>query len=361
MIQKRLPRLLLLCLLFLLLLIGCNTPEQKKEEVGPVWETITRSDSPLLDNKINDLSLDTEGKMWIATDSGANAYHSSSWYTYKDSLSYNNTSSGTGTNSVGRVVNSIASSSSGVIWFALKGGGLVRFNRYASTTAWKRYTQTTGISTNYVNTVGILYAYDQAWVGSISGVNQYIPSATIPEQGTWQTWDISTYLNTSYVKVIKVNASNNTVWFGTDKGLLSYDYNNWQQFTIATQYNATINAIALDANNTLWVGRPDGASKLNIRTSVWTHYNHDENTNNVMPRSVSVNAVATDMENKRWFGTSKGLLLLQDTTWTIFTHSSIEELPSDTIRALAYDRKGNLWIGTYKGIVVYNPNGTRLK
>jgi ligand-binding sensor domain-containing protein len=314
-----------------------------------------------MDNKINDLALDNEGKMWIATDSGANSYSANSWASYRDSLSYTN--NGQSGESVARVVNSISTGSNGAIWFGLKGGGLVRFNRNSTTKVWTRFTQTTGISYNYVNSVAINIAYNEAWVGTNLGVSRYIPDPNIADKGIWLSVDISGHVGTNKVMVVKSNVNDNSIWFATfDKGLLMYDNDiTWQAFPIPSQYDPHLTTIAFDANNTLWVGRPDGVSRLTTNTTVWKHYSYDENTNNVMPHQTAVYAIVSDLKNSRWFGTNKGLMLLQDTTWTIFNHSTTPDLPSDTIRALAYDSKGNLWIGTYNGIAVYNPNGTKLK
>ncbi|TAK56195.1 MAG: hypothetical protein EPO24_11440 [Bacteroidetes bacterium] len=355
--------------LFLFLTPGCDNAPTSGNDGGPIWVTFTRSSSPLLDNKINDLSSDAEGRMWVATDSGANAFDDGIWLSFRDSLSW--TVSGSSTSATSRVVSSI-SETGGKIWFATKGGGLVRFNRSSSTKVWYRFTESNGLGTRTINWVAGELVHGEVWAGTGVGAFRYVPSLTIPDEGTWVSFTQETSpLPSSNIKVVEVNINNNSVWFGTyDKGLVYFDGDDqWQTFTIPPQYDARITSIGFDANSRVWVGRDassnfstnSGVSVLHIPTSTWTHYSViDSNTNGIMPRG-PVNAVVTNLNDSRWFGTNRGLVLQKDTTWRIFNRSNTPELPSDTIRALAYDSRQNLWIGTQKGIVVYNPEGTRLK
>ncbi len=108
----------------------------------------------------------------------------------------------------------------------------------------------------------------------------------------------------------------------------------------------SIQSMAFDSRQYLWVGTQDGAAFFN--GTRWTVVD--------MPnRQISnyVNALCASSDGSVWFATDKaGLSRLKDGQWTTFTTDS--GLPDDTVRALAetrtIDGRTQLWAGTTKGL-----------
>ncbi|MBI4546580.1 MAG: hypothetical protein HY707_01265 [Ignavibacteriae bacterium] len=338
-----------------LLFFGCKENITEPEVLGPPWVVFSRSNSPLVDDHINWITSDTEGRIWLATDSGASSFLSGSWGTITDSL---------GSTSTGATrVTSITSRSDGSVWFGLFGGGVMRFNRNAPAHVWQRYTQSDGLAFNLVS--GITTELEgEVWTAHpVAGISRFIQSVTDPFQGQWIVYNSqnSNFPSNQFITAAH-NVNENSVWFGAVLGFVAIaSYNDvtanveWRILNLPN--NPRINSIAFDRSNTVWFGKDIGASSLNTSTTIWTDYT-PATTNGVMPNG-PVGAVATDLSSTRWFGTNEGLVQLRDTAWTKFTRST-SLLPSDTISTLYYDqRKGNLWIGTPFGVAVYNENGTR--
>ena len=332
---------------------------------GPAWVTVQRStQSNLLDNRINTLSVGVDGTIWIATDSGATTFSGGNWGFVKDSLRYTSFGSGGGT-SYSYKLNSIAHGMDGSIWFGLAGGGVKRYHPGSAFYVWRSY-NVPDIAFGTISAVSAdALLYGDVWVATpVAGISRYVPSLTLPDQGDWHTYTSTTtpQILTNQVKTTAHNDLNNSVWFGTYLGAISYNESDgWGNVVLPVDQGGVIVSIGFDNQNNVWFGKNAGASlgvtKYNRTSGDFTSYTHD-NTGGVLPDG-GVNVLTTDFRKIRWFGTSGGLARLDDTTWTAFNTGNRPELPSDTVTALTYDRKGNLWIGTANGIAVYNPDGTR--
>jgi ligand-binding sensor domain-containing protein len=335
------------------LLNGCSGEEVVPPEAGPVWVTFKRPETPqLIANKVNDLHADQSGRVWIATDSGANYYHRGTWGVIRDSLRYSNGST------VRYKVNAIESGKSATIWFGLDGGGVKRYREGSSRAVWTTYFSELTYPVIQSISADKLINGD-VWFATTFGVSRFIPSASDPEFGSWQSYVGPAYIPNNQVYASAIDFNDNNVWFGTQDGFCLYNdaITDWTTFALPPEYNYRINAIAFDLGGTAWLAKLVGVTSFNKKSGVWVHYTN-ENTGGRLPEG-SVNAVTTDLGTTRWFGTDHGLVKLSDTTWTTFTTATTPELPGDVVTAVTYDNLGNLWIGTTMGIAVYNPEGTR--
>jgi two-component system sensor histidine kinase ChiS len=320
---------------------------------GPPWVKFTSQNSGLLSNKVNTIAIDRDGKVWIGTEGGASGFLHSSWSSIVDSLAFPIFSSGGST--ISHEVNVIAVGRDKSLWFGLAGGGVRRYIPGGEAIApWHRYTSP-DIPLNTVSSIATLVDAEpgDVYVGAIGGgVTRFLPHTGQPELGDWHS-DINTYLPSSNVYAIRMNPYTNLPVVGTQGGAaVNYGAANWSY-----PEPTAVTAIACDLQNMIWMGRSNGVSNYNGRNGQLTQYTNT-NTGGKLPPG-PVHAVETNLQTTRWFGTDFGLVRLQDTTWTTFTHVQVPELPSDTITALVFDRGDNLWIGTPSGITVYNPNGTR--
>ncbi|MFI5253774.1 MAG: two-component regulator propeller domain-containing protein [Bacteroidota bacterium] len=335
------------------------------QNIGPAWVTFTIANSPLYGNNIRAIFVDGGNYVWFATNNGASYFLKGNWGGLRDSLSSNNGGQ------VGYTINGITQSKDGSIWFALQGGGIVRYLRNGTQFQYKRYIAPE-IPSNTPNCIAGMISnasLGQVFAGYHSytiGVGKYTPSQVVAGDGQWNELDAGTSpLPSNYVWTANLNLHDNTVWFGTyDQGAAQYDgANTWRQIQLPDIYSFPILSIAFDNFGQLWLAKNDsGVSVLNYNTGVPIHHYTYLNTRHIMPQG-PVNAIAINNfnNNDRFFGTKNGgLIELNDTTWTTYTTANTPALPSNNITALAYDTYGNLWIGTSDGgVAVYNPAGTR--
>ncbi len=358
-------------LVIFLLIAGCKNADNTlaPPPPGPQWVTFKRPDvTTLLDNKINSFAIGVDGKVWIATDSGATTFNQSVWGLVRDSLAY--PVFGSGGTSIGYKVNTISPGIDGSVWFGLDGGGVKRYHSGSASKVWQTYSSPS-VSSGFITSISadILQVGD-VWVTSSLGVNRYVPSTTIPDEGTWRTYTTSNVPQIPTNQVISSAYDNltNSVWFGTySRGTFFFTINNsgienWANLEFTSDNTGPIVSIAFDRSNTVWfaknAGLGAGVTSYNPLSGTITHYNNTT-TSGTIPAS-GVNAVVTDLDSTRWFGTNEGLIRFKGSTWTTFTTSTTAELPSNIITSLIIDRRGNLWIGTANGIAVFNEEGTRL-
>ena len=348
--------------------LGCNKTSTGGGTLGPPWVVFTKANGQLSGNHVNFLYTDSEGIVWVASDSGASYFNHGSWSSMVTNLSY--TTYYNGGQRTECIVNSVTEGLDRSLWFALNGGGLVRYNQFAQTAVWKKYTTTNGAGIPY----DLVLAVDRGqvasngavpgeiWCATLDGVGHFVPS--INEGGIWVNYTTNnSTLPSNAVRAVALNVNDNSVWFGSQSSGSScavyIDANlQWQSpMILPAPFDLPIVSISFDAHNIGWFAKWQGVSKLNTKTLEWTHYTN-ESTRGILPPG-NVNSVTTDYDLTRWFGTNGGLVRLADTTWKKFNRLNTPQLPSDTITALTYDMNGNLWIGTPHGVAVYNEAGTK--
>ncbi len=349
---------IIVCFLILLvvsqMLTGCNTGgDIVIPPPGPPWVTFKRPATPqLLANHVNDLHADQSGRVWIATDSGANYFQKGSWGRIKDSLGF---STGAG---MRYAVNTIESGKYSTLWFGLDGGGVKRYREGATRAVWTTYNYPDLTYPVVQSICADLVVNGDVWFATTNGVSRFMPSSTNPEFGTWQTF-LMPYIPSNQVYASAMNFNDNTPWFGTQDGFASFNdmLGDWTSYSIPPAYNYRINSMAFDRSGTLWMAKLEGVSSFNRESGEWVHYTNASTGGKLPPGEV--HAVTTDLGSTRWFGTDYGLVRLSDTTWTTYTMANTPELPGNVVTALCYDNMGNLWIGTETGIAVFNEAGTR--
>lgn len=354
-------KLFLLTLLCLSLLeAGCKNDFEPPPAPGPPWFVLTKSNSSLLDNKINALARDAEGKIWMATDSGACAYSNRNWSVIRDSLDFLTYFGDT--SYITRTVTSIAVGKDQSIWFALLGGGAARYRPSSSDLAWHRYKyETDGLVFNTVLSVAAeIRNPGNIWFATRLGVSRYTPSAD-PYLGVWSTFNLKNTpeLKSDQISLVVTNINDNSMWFGTQPGVVvrcTYDMilrwvdrsppgNRWE-----------IKSIAFDPLNNEWIGTIHDVWKHIPLEGKWVQYTY-YSTKGKLPDG-PVNAIVANSTKSTWLGTNGGLVHMKDTTWLRFTKGN-SPLPCDTVTALLFDYSGNLWIGTANGIAAYNADGVK--
>ena len=348
------------CLIFLASSGGCDNDFGPPPPPGPPWVVFTTSNSPLVNNRINAIEGDAEGRMWFGTDGGASAF-SGNWVTITDSLNFL-TYDRDGNVYITRTVSSIVLGKDASLWFGLLGGGIRRFQFKAQTSIpWSRYDQNDGLVSNVVRKVArSLRDPGDLYFATPLGISRFTPSQTDPRVGEWTAFTIKNVpeLMSNDVTTARANDNDDSFWFGTTTGVVvsaSYElFIRWFDHTPPDNRYA-ITDITFDNSNNPWIGTVNGAWKHDLNTSTWIHYDHSS-SKGTLPRG-PVNVILVEKDATVWFGTNSGLVRLRDTVWQAFTAGN-SLLPNDTVTALREDYRGNLWIGTIHGVAAYNEHGT---
>jgi ligand-binding sensor domain-containing protein len=303
-----------------------GTPFDKSDDI---WTTYTTANSNLSHNVIRDIIVDNTGVVWIATQSGLNAYSNGTWTVFYSS-------DGLASNSVTAllVVDNL-------LWVATQGG--VSVLDYGGTLQnkvddqWATYTQdNSGLVDNDTSSLAVDGA-GRIWIGtSQKGEREEIGYgvSVLDAKGTpfdrsddiWTTFTTDDGLAHNAVRTVTTIGSS-VAWFGTKEGLSQLDY---------------------------------GSSPYNRGDNRWTTHTRSERL-----AGNSVYAIAEAYSEAIWMGTEQGLSLLQysatphvkrDDCWT--TYTTDDGLASERVRALAIDNQGRVWIGTAAGLTVLDTKGT---
>jgi hypothetical protein len=238
---------------------------------------------------------------------------------------------------------SLAIADNGIKWIGTS-GGLARFDE----TDWTIYTTMNSELPN--NTIRCLAIDDMGsiWIGTNSGLAVYDGISNGQNStGSWRGWTVYDMNNSplprNVVSAIAID-ENNTVWIGTlgGGGLASFNGTDWQVYTSGNSElpNNFIYTLHIDSNDLLWIGTNFGAASFN--GTDWTVFNTG---NSPLPDN-NTRSLASDLLNRIYIGTNNGgLAQLDGSLWTIY-HQNNSLLPENHIKAVASKENGIVWFGT---------------
>jgi ligand-binding sensor domain-containing protein len=119
---------------------------------------------------------------------------------------------------------------------------------------------------------------------------------------------------------------------------------------MSTDSYDTINVIAIDADNRVWVGTNKGL--LSFDGKEWKFYN----TSNSSLNGDVIQLIEVDNNNKKWIvnssdGVFDDLVTFDDSTWETF---GTEEIVGGKICCIAFESIANCWVGTNSGLTKYD-------
>ncbi|MDI6766917.1 MAG: two-component regulator propeller domain-containing protein [Bacteroidota bacterium] len=330
--------------------IGCNKPPTSGDETprDVPWKMFNIKNSNLISNRINTITIDRKGAIWIGTDKGANRFLSGRWEIIKKPFEY-------GIDNNIYHVNTITVGKDGTVWFGLAGGGLRRLFSSYWADSWIEY-KTPTLTSDMIFSIAV-DNMGEIWVGSAKGVNRFIPHRTNLSEGYWIDYTSrNSLILDDYVRSVGVNPFDNTIWFGTyTQGVISYDGDLDWNMSAPNDKPFPIISMGFTYSNTIWFGTyGDWTYKYNSITTEWVQFG-DSTLGGGLP-NYFVNVIVTHTNGDVWFGTNIGLTRLRGNTWKTWNKEN-SEIPSDIVKTLAFDRNGNLWIGTIDGLAVFNEEG----
>ena len=354
--------------------------------------------SSLSTNTVNDLAVDNEGDLWVATYWGLNRYDSKRERFERfmfdpekpRSLSHNSvlhlkyTRTGElwvgtegggllrfdrGTQDFdrfvfdsdnplslsGNVVSAIEEDSDGFLWVGIKGGGIDIFDPKTQRVVKRlRYDETDsdGLSQNHATSIERAPS-GEMWVGTYYGLNRYLGDGKFERY--LADYNDAHSLGSSNVNYVM--ASDSDIWVATgDKGLMLYRPNSNdfdQYFTGDDGFRSTVKSLFNDNSGGLWVSfSPGGVARVDRYAVAFQTYQNNPGNDNSLSNTDVVSIVEDHLSNL-WVGTRDGLNYMdrKQGRFTRYNHDDEDpfSLPSPMVSALAIDADSSLWAGTAWG------------
>jgi ligand-binding sensor domain-containing protein/signal transduction histidine kinase/DNA-binding response OmpR family regulator len=318
------------------------------QSVAPYFKHLTRQEG-LSSNKINCITEDKFGFIWLGTEDGISRYDGVRFKFYKteDGLSDN-------------YVNSISCDpQNGDLWIGTR-KGISFFNRKEE----RFYNNGNMLRISSRDSVlfrtSILKIYldkrNCLWVGTSTGLFYFNKDISNQKSPVFQT---SRLISKKVVNDI-FEDSKGRLWLGTS-GLFQYDLINNRLLRYNMPENtANVRSIGEDSRKNLWISTGDhGVFLFDELSGESRHYSkgHSLLTNNVT-------GVVEDEHGKIWIGAKDGGGLYtydyaRKNVDFLSGHSNIPNDPkgitSNAITAIYRDKKGYIWVGTYAGLNYYDP------
>lgn len=303
-----------------------------------------QDNSLLKSDVVWDVLVDSESKVWIATNLGINFYNIKT----KRLKTESKLDRTIGT----KIVKCIYEDKSGILWLGTETNGLYK---YTSNNDINHYVYnanvSTSLSSNKVNTIyednsGII------WVGTQSGVDKFDKQKQFFKH--YQYWPNKTNtINSNMVwSIFQDNEDFPSLWVGTDKGINVFNRKTGEVNHIIPQFNSNdsknkgVYSFCKDYSGKIIVGTDGGAFEVNNNKLV-----------SVGGRANKINTYRTytiveDNQQRLWLGTKEGLVIVSKNRQEfkhITSSDSVEALSSDVVRVIYQTKKGQVWVGTDGG------------
>jgi signal transduction histidine kinase/ligand-binding sensor domain-containing protein/CheY-like chemotaxis protein len=295
---------------------------------------------------------DSQGYLWLATESGLDRYDGYSIREYRRQR-------GNDAALASDYVWSIVEDAHHDLWLATVGGGVERWDRRSDRFQHFRHDpgKSQSLASDAARTL-LIDARGRIWVGTLDqGLDILDPLTGLARH--FQHHDDDPHsLSANVVRASYMDHAGH-IWVGTDGGLSEYqpssdDFVNYG--TTASGITLTdiqVRAIREDHTGALWIGtRSGGLNRLDPRTGHVTAFRHDPHD----PRSLSDDRVWSILEDdarRLWVATAEGLNRFDPDSGTFVRYrndaSDPHSLRDSDVLALYQDRGGVLWVGTRAG------------
>ena len=328
-----------------------STPELVVPEMRPMYfEHLTMRDG-LSQSTVMSILQDSQGYLWLATESGLNRYDGYSIREYRRER-------GSGHGLASDYVWSIAEDRHGDLWLATMGGGLARWDR--STDRFQRFRHdphdAASLASDKVRTL-LIDGQGRIWAGTEDGLDVLDPRSGRARHFVHRDGDPRS-LASNRVFALCADARGR-IWIGTDGGLNRYEpaSDAFVQYDLRPSESSTrdvrVRAIREDHEGMLWVGTLDsGLVRLEPETHRFTSFRHDPQIKESLSND-RVLAILEDDAQRLWFASADGLNLFDRRSQRFVRYGrdadSPQSLRNDDIMSLYQDRGGVLWVGTRAG------------
>jgi ligand-binding sensor domain-containing protein len=340
------------------------------------WETIPPESLGLQGNWITEISLDAQGRQWLASWLGVSVvdHGSAVTYTAQNSglppgvvsallvLTDGTVLAGTDTglalfqggawttwpaqSGAPDHVTAMAQTADGVIWTASPTG----IHRYAAG-AWSAVGNIRTAAESYIRSWAQVATRSQQWpIVFVNGkVWAILESGLADFDG--QVWTRHSTMGVSppanQVRALAIGPGG-ALWAGfAGRSAAMYGNGKWTAFTGRDQPYANANAILADTEGRVWLAADEGVSQYDGKR--WALFKAGE-AGLLKGRAL---ALAWDPAGTLWVGTEQGLNAWRKDSWTAYTTAN-SGLASNRVLAVAVDSKGILWCATSGGVSRYD-------
>lgn len=308
------------------------------------WTVYTTANSGLASNKITDIAVAPDGKVWIGTwDAGIASFDGSNWTVY------NETNSGL----PGNIINCLAIAPAGELWIGTRYDGASCFDGIN----WMVYNNTnTGIDFNSVVDIA-LEESGTAWLSLYNSYYSYAKGAASFDGTTWTWYSSIPGFGNSMVSCIAIDSLQHK-WFGFGNGVTCFDGTNWTSYYPDPHPGGLgsppVNNIEAGPDGKLWFAM--GGKNFFIYPYClasydgmdWVYYN---NENTGLP-SNDILCMAAEPNGNVWFGTLQysedtfgGAACYTGYGWTTAYNTDNSGISGDYIVCMAMEENGNKWFG----------------
>lgn len=176
-------------------------------------------------------------------------------------------------------------------------------------------------------------------------------------------------LGNNYIKAI-VKSNDGTIWIGHDMGVSVYDpktkiFQNYQagyddEFGLVNNY---VKCFLKDKNNIIWIGTDLGISYYDPIKEPFRSFTHQPGKTGKLSGNI-VYGLFEDAPDSLWLATNNGLNLWNPLTNNVQVFknepNNVNSLSSNIVRSVLRDKNGVLWVGTDNGLnrMVKTPLGS---
>ncbi|MDV4151466.1 two-component regulator propeller domain-containing protein [Clostridium sp. AL.422] len=303
----------------------------------------------LVSDDILSLVEDNSGAIWIGTYDGISIFNGkNSFINYKrDYFNSNSLSS--------NMVAGIHKDDEGLIWVGTVQDGINVIDRENnSINKYKASSNENSLSNNNIRDItGI---DDEIWIATENGLTKYDKKT---KKFTKYFHEGENSLISNDVRSLYIDKDGD-LWITTDDGVCIFDrksnFKSYKQLFLDNEISEKVfSGITQDKDGEIWIGSSlnGGLIRINKDTEIIKAYRNESNNEKSISFNV-VKTIAVDDNNTVWVGTQYGLNKFnrEDETFTRYDES--DGLTNNFIYGILVDDENNLWISTNYGISKYD-------
>jgi signal transduction histidine kinase/ligand-binding sensor domain-containing protein/CheY-like chemotaxis protein len=322
--------------------------------VRPLYfEHLTMRDG-LSQSTVEGILQDSQGYLWLATESGLDRYDGNSIRVYRRER-------GNPHSLASDYVWTIAEDAHADLWLATMGGGVARWQRRTDQFQLYRHDphRPDSLASDAVRTL-LIDPEGRIWCGTLDrGLDVLDPRTGSARHYRYRAGDPRSLPADAVFALYADHAGR--IWIGTDGGLSRYDpaaddfVNYGKSADGAGLSDLQVRSISEDHAGALWIGTMRGGlDRLEPVTGRVTSFRHDP----ANPHSLShdrVTAILEDSAQRLWVATVDGLNLFERSSESFVRYGNDADDPQSLrdsnvmFNALYQDRGGVLWVGTRSG------------